>query len=98
MAAAEGLASTMRPDWSTTSSESGYAANSERNTLPSSMPEGRPGMEGGVVSSVMGDRRHEDVACAAHRFDELRIVGVGLDLLAQPADLHIDRAIEGRSL
>jgi len=46
----------------------------------------------------MGNGRHEDVAPAPNRLDELRIVGVGLDLLAQPADLHVDRAIEGRRL
>ena len=43
-----------------------------------------------------GHRRHQDVAGAAHRLDDLRIFGVGLELLAQPADLHVDGAVEGR--
>ena len=41
-------------------------------------------------------RRDEDVAGAAHRLDDLRIVGVGLELLAQPADLDVDRPVERR--
>ena len=78
---------------------------SERNTLPSSMPDGRPGMgsrpgrKGGVFpESVIGNGRYQDVARAAHRLDELRVVHIGLDLLAQPADLNVDRAVEGRGL
>src|SRR2546430_7226808 len=45
----------------------------------------RPSMSG------LLDRAGEDVAGAAHRLDQF---AVALDLLAQPADLHIDRAIE----
>src|SRR5436309_43156 len=38
-------------------------------------------------ASAGRDRRHEDVAGAAHRLDDLRVVGVVLELLAQAADL-----------
>src|SRR5215813_1511034 len=37
---------------------------------------------------------HEDVALVAHGPDELRVLGIGLDFLAQPHDAKIDAAIE----
>ena len=39
--------------------------------------------------------RNQDVARPAHRLDDLRVIGVGFELLAQAADLHVDRAVEG---
>src|SRR4051812_4997667 len=41
-----------------------------------------------------GHRRREDIAAAAHRLDQARLLGVGLDLAAQPAHLHVDAAVE----
>src|SRR5690349_8731015 len=38
--------------------------------------------------------RHEDVAFVAYRPDEPRMLGIGLDLLAQPHDAQVDAAIE----
>ena len=37
---------------------------------------------------------HEDVARIAHRPDELRMLGIGLDLPAQPHDAQVDAAVE----
>src|SRR5436190_7425063 len=45
-------------------------------------------------TSLRRDRRHQDVAGAAHGLDDLRLVAVLLDLLAQPPDLDVDRAVE----
>src|SRR6185312_7829311 len=44
-----------------------------------------------VSSSSVGD---EDVAFVADRANEARMLGIGLDLLAQPHDAQIDAAIE----
>src|SRR3954447_15858623 len=44
-----------------------------------------------VPSSSVGD---EDVAFVAYRPDESRMLGVGLDLLAQANDAKVDAAIE----
>src|SRR5215470_2224190 len=85
-----GLASTMVPAVSATTSASGYAWKSVRKTAS------EPGSF--TRTSRRRDRRHEDVAGAAHRFDDLRIVGVVLELLAQPAHLHVDRAVERSGL
>ena len=41
------------------------------------------------------DRRRKFIAFAGHRHNETRRLRVGLDLAAQPADQHVDAAIEG---
>ena len=67
------------------------------------MPFGDGGVaiEGAVTSAALQpvvDRRDQDVAGAAHRLDDLRVVDVRLELLAQAADLDVDRAVERAGL
>src|SRR5688572_22491967 len=42
----------------------------------------------------IGSACREDVADVAHGLDDLRLVGVALDLAPQPHDAQVDRAIE----
>ena len=42
--------------------------------------------------------RGEDVAAAADRLDQGRVCRIGLELLAQPADLRVDGAVIGRPI
>ena len=47
-----------------------------------------------VGASAHFDGRREDVAGAAHRLDDGRLLRIGLELAAQPPDLHVDGAVE----
>ena len=44
--------------------------------------------------SAASTGRHENVPRAAYRLDDLRVLGIGFDLPAQPADQDVDRAVE----
>src|SRR5262249_42677468 len=46
------------------------------------------------LRAISASVRHEEVALVAHRADEPRMLGIGLDLLAQPHDAQIDAAVE----
>src|SRR6476661_1523961 len=45
-------------------------------------------------STIFGTRRHEYVAFAAYSADELRVLGIGFDLLTQTQDAKVYAAIE----
>src|SRR4051794_9883942 len=47
-----------------------------------------------MALSERRDRGDQDVARAAYRLDQLRILAVVVELAPQPADLHVDRAVE----
>src|SRR5450755_7680 len=47
-----------------------------------------------VTGSCRSDGRNEDVPRATHRFDDLRILGIDLQLLAKSSHLDIDGAVE----
>ena len=60
----------------------------------------RGGRAGGLMAaaSAAAHRRHQDVAGAADRLDDPRIVDIRLELLAQPPDLDVDGPVERRRL
>jgi hypothetical protein len=39
------------------------------------------------VGSIQGDRGGKDIAAAAHRLDQLRLLRIDFDPVAQPADV-----------
>src|SRR3984885_10373194 len=49
---------------------------------------------GAELESLASNQRRKFIACAWHRHHETRRLRGGLDLAAQPADQHVDAAIE----
>ena len=49
----------------------------------------------GMAPASRLSARLQHIAAAAHRMQEARLARIGLDLAAQPGDLHIDRPLAG---